>query len=114
MSERETKLLLLDIIDAIRNIIDFTKDMTFQNYQSDLKTKHAVERNFSIIGEAVSRIDLAFRNSHTNIDWRQIKDFRNIIVHDYFGIDDLIVWDIIRLNLEQLGKDINAVLASIQ
>jgi len=114
MSERDTKFLLQDILEAISNIRNFTKDLNFEKYQADLKTRHAVERNFSIIGEAVARMDLSFRNSHAFIDWRQVKDFRNIIVHDYFGIDDSIVWDIIQLNLNQLEGDIRKVLSNIQ
>jgi len=82
-------------------------------YLGDLKTKHAVERNFSIIGEAVARIDKPFRDKYPPVDWREVKDFRNIIVHDYFGIDDTIVWDIIHLNLDQLEKEIVVILASV-
>jgi uncharacterized protein with HEPN domain len=113
MSERDIPSLLQDILEAIDYIKVFTREMTFDVYQSDLKTKHAVERNFSIIGEAVSRIDKSFRDLHPSIDWRQVKDFRNIIVHDYFGIDDVIVWDIIQIDLASLEKDIRVVLASI-
>jgi uncharacterized protein with HEPN domain len=113
MSERDIPSLLQDILDAIGNIKDFTRGITFDIYQADLKTKHAVERNFSIIGEAVARIDKSFRDLHPSIDWREVKDFRNIIVHDYFGIDDTIVWDIIHLNLDQLEKDIVVILASV-
>ena len=50
MSERDIPSLLQDILDAIGNIKDFTKGITFDMYLGDLKTKHAVERNFSIIG----------------------------------------------------------------
>jgi uncharacterized protein with HEPN domain len=110
MSERDIQLLLQDILEAIGNIRDFTKGITFDIYQADLKTKHAVERNFSIIGEAVARIDKPFKDLHTTVDWRQVKDFRNIIVHDYFGIDDTIVWDIIHLSLGQLENDVRDIL----
>ena len=106
MSERDIQLLLQDILDAIGNIKDFTRNITFDRFMGDLKTKHAVERNFSIIGEAVSRIDQSFCEKHPSVEWREVKDFRNIIVHNYFGIDDTIVWDIIQLNLDQLEKDI--------
>ncbi|MHB1921329.1 MAG: HepT-like ribonuclease domain-containing protein [Chitinophagaceae bacterium] len=95
------------------NIKDFTRGITFDMYVGDLKTKHAVERNFSIIGEAVARIDKSFWDKHSSVDWLEVKDFRNIIVHDYFGIDDTIVWDIIYLNLDQLEKDIVVILASV-
>ena len=113
MSERDIPSLLQDILDAIGSIRVFTKEMTFEDYQSDLKTRHAVERNFSIIGEAVARIDKPFRDLHPSIDWRQVKDFRNIIVHDYFGIDDAIVWDIIQMDLSSLEKDIRGIIDSI-
>ena len=113
MSERDIPSLLQDILEAIDNIKTFTHEMTFDDYQSDLKTRHAVERNFSIIGEAVARIDKSFRDQHPSIDWRQVKDFRNIIVHDYFGIDDAIVWDIIQMDLTALENDIRVVLTSV-
>ena len=111
MSERDIPSLLQDILEAIGNIKNFTRGVTFEMYLVDLKTKHAVERNFSIIGEAVARIDKSFKDQYPSVDWREVKDFRNIIVHDYFGIDDTIVWDIIHLNLDQLEKDILAILA---
>ena len=113
MSERDIPTLLQDILEAIDNIKAFTVEMTFEAYQSDLKTRHAVERNFAIIGEAAARVDKSFRDLHPTVDWRQVKDFRNILVHDYFGIDDAIVWDIIQLDLVPLEQGIRIVLASI-
>ncbi len=53
MSERDTFLLLSDIRSSISNIMEFTKGITFEVYEADLRTKHAVERNFEIIGESV-------------------------------------------------------------
>jgi uncharacterized protein with HEPN domain len=91
MSERDVPSLLQDILEAIGNIKNFTRGLTLEMYLVDLKTKHAVERNFSIIGEAVARIDKSFKDKYSSINWREVKDFRNIIVHDYFGIDDTIV-----------------------
>ena len=106
MSERSTVLLLQDILEAINNIFEFTRNISFEQYSNDIKTKHAVEYNFMIIGEAVTRIPTEFKEQHSQINWRQVKDFRNIIVHDSFGIDDNIVWDIISLNLQDLFNQI--------
>ena len=64
MSERETLLLISDIHDAINNITEFTKDMTFEMYLSDVRTKHAVERNFEIIGEAANRLPEEFKTKN--------------------------------------------------
>jgi len=65
-----------------------------------------------MIGEAVARIYKAFSDKYPFVDWREIKDFRNFIIHDYFGIDDTTKWDIIHSNLDQLENDILVVLAS--
>ena len=109
MSERNITLLLNDITDAIQNILHFTKGISFEAYSSDIKTRHAVEHNFMIIGEAVARLSDDFKQSYTTVNWRLIKDFRNVMVHDYFGIDNTIVWDIIQLNLTDLGSDIENI-----
>ena len=110
MSERNTLLLLKDISESIQNIFDFTSGLSFEDYCSDIKTKHAVEHNFMIIGEAVSRIPDSFKTRYKEVDWRIIKDFRNVMVHDYFGIDNNIVWDIIQFHLRELSIDISRVL----
>jgi len=110
MSERNTIALLGDIIESIQNILEFTRDFSFDKYVNDLKTRHAVEHNFMIIGEAVSRVSENFKKEHPEINWRQVKDFRNVIVHDYFGIDNNIVWDIIQFNLSELLDDIKLIL----
>jgi uncharacterized protein with HEPN domain len=76
MSERVTHLLLDDIQSSINNILEFTKGMTFKMYESDLKTRFAVERNFEIIGEAASRISEDYKLTHPEIEWRIFKRFQ--------------------------------------
>ena len=114
MSERSVFFLLGDIKESIDNIISFTKGLTFDQYSTDIKTVHAVQHNFMIIGEAVARIPDSYKAQRSHINWRQIKDFRNIIVHDYFGIDSNIVWDIIQHNIPNLLTDITQLLESEQ
>ena len=110
MSERKSVLLLLDITEAIQNIFDFTTGFTLESYSDDIKTRHAVEHNFMIIGEAASRLPDAFKLQNNHVSWRQVKDFRNVIVHDYFGIDNSIVWDIIQFSLPDLFVQISTLL----
>ena len=102
MSERVTPLLLDDIQSAINIILEFTKGMTLEMYESDIKTRFAVERNFEIIGEAAARISEDFKMDHPEIEWRILKDFRNFIVHEYFGINNEIIWDTIQIRLPEL------------
>jgi uncharacterized protein with HEPN domain len=65
---------------------------------------------FVVIGEIISRLDETFKASHTDIPWQKIKDFRNIIAHDYFGIDADEIWDIINNKLLPLKDDISKLL----
>lgn len=112
MSERSTFLLLNDISTAITHIFQFTQNISFDEYTSDVKTRHAVERNFEIIGEAASRISVHFASGHPEIEWRVIRDFRNFIIHEYFGIDDELVWKTIKVNLPDLFEKIKRLLAA--
>lgn len=110
MSERQTLLLLSDIQMSIHNILKFTRDITFEMYESDLKTRHAVERNFEIIGEAASRVPENYKMAYPEIEWRILKDFRNFIIHEYFGVNNEIVWDTIRFRLPELLDSFNNLL----
>jgi len=107
MSERSLSLLLEDIAIAISRILEYTHGMNSDGYESDGKTKDAVERNFEIIGEAASRISDHYKQMHPHIEWRVIKDFRNFIIHEYFGINNQIVWDTIQFRLPDLLKEIS-------
>lgn len=106
MSERDNQLLLSDILISVDKILTYTKGMTFIDYDNDSKTKDAVERNFEIIGEASSRISNDFKALNTIVEWRIIKDFRNFIIHEYFGIDNQLVWDIVENQLPELKLQI--------
>jgi uncharacterized protein with HEPN domain len=94
MSKREPKLLISDILESAHKIIDYTKGQTFEDFIKDSKTVDAVIRNFEIIGEAANRLPEEFKNQFSEVDWLRIRGFRNRIVHDYFGIDYSIVWNI--------------------
>jgi len=102
MSKRDNLLLLEDMLQSAHKIKLYTKDFNFNMFLDDDKTIDAVVRNFEIIGEAANRISPDFRNINPEIEWTRIRGFRNRIVHDYFGIDYEIVWDIIETYLDEL------------
>nr|WP_262485309.1 DUF86 domain-containing protein [Dyadobacter fermentans] len=82
------------MLESGNKILSYTEGQSFDEFIEDDKTVDAVIRNFEIIGEAASRLPEEFRDRHTTVDWHKIRGFRNRIVHDYFGIDYAIVWDI--------------------
>lgn len=112
MSERNTLLLLQDIEAAILKILRYTHGYTFSQYEKDDKTRDAVERNFEIIGEAASRISQPVKDLSHDIEWRIIKDFRNFIIHYYFGINHQIIWNTIESRLPELLCKIRTLLKS--
>ena len=102
MSKRNPELLVEDILESCHKIMDYTKGITFEEFVADPKTIDAVVRNFEIIGEAANRLPEEFKDAHQEIEWFRIRGFRNRIVHDYFGIDYSIVWQVKDMYLPQL------------
>ena len=111
MSKRESHLLIEDIIDSGNKILAYTQDLTFEEFIADSKTIDAVIRNFEIIGEATSRLPEEFKDNNLSIDWHRIRGFRNRIVHDYFGIDYSIVWEIKNSFLPNLISELKLLLS---
>ena len=108
---RDYKTYLDDILEAINYIRDFTTGYTLETLSSDIKTQHAVIRNLEVIGEAVTRLTDDFRAAHPEAEWRKIAGLRNILIHEYFGIDLEIIWDIITHKLPVLAERIKQILS---
>jgi uncharacterized protein with HEPN domain len=102
MSNRNPDLLIEDILESCDKILSYTAGLSFEDFVAETKTVDAVIRNFEIIGEAANRLPEDFKDSHPQIDWFRMRGFRNRIVHDYFGIDYSIVWQIKDTYLPQL------------
>jgi len=102
---------LHDIVQAGKAVQRFVDRRCFDDYTSDEKLRSAVERKFEIMGEALNRIrrDEPAVLEHIR-DHRDIISFRNILVHGYDTIDDLIVWGVIEEGLENLIEDAQALL----
>ena len=73
MSKRTPKLLLEDILDSGQKILEYTKDLTFEEFQKDNKTIDAVTRNFEIIGEASNLLPDEIKEKYLEIDWYRIR-----------------------------------------
>lgn len=99
MSKREVRLYVEDIQTAIQRIEEYTAHTTFQEFVEDIKTVDAVVRNFSVIGEAVKNIPEEIKSQHQNIPWEEIIGMRNKIIHEYFGVDEEILWKTIKNDL---------------
>jgi uncharacterized protein with HEPN domain len=79
---------LESIIEAIDRIIEYTCDIkSADDFNNDYRNFDATMMNFVVIGEMVSKISAELKSKHPEIEWIKIKGFRNIVAHDYFGID---------------------------
>jgi uncharacterized protein with HEPN domain len=111
MSKRDLVFLLEDILESALKIKRYSNGLDYVAFINDDKTIDAVVRNFEIIGEAANRLSVDFRTSNPQIAWDRMRGFRNRIVHDYFGIDYEIVWDIIENDLELLIEQIETLIS---
>jgi len=108
MLKRDLKLYIEDILESIKAIESYIADIKdFDAFAADRKTYSATIREYIIIGEAIIPLISLLEKKIPDYDWRMIKDFRNFIVHEYFGVDIQIVWDITTLELTELKNKIS-------
>lgn len=100
---RDSKLYLDDIISAVVAIQSYTAGYNYQEFVDDRKTVDAVMHNLAITGEAATKLSSELKNRMTEIEWRKITGLRNIVVHEYFGVDEQIIWDVIINKLAPLA-----------
>ncbi|WP_456451513.1 HepT-like ribonuclease domain-containing protein [Hydrogenimonas sp.] len=110
MSEkiRFNLMALLESIDKIRRYSADAADA--DDFHHDEKSFDATMMQFVVMGEAIARIDEDFKAKHQQIPWQLVKDFRNIIAHDCFGIDAEEVWDILQNHLDPHEREVRGLL----
>lgn len=110
MSERDFRLYLVDIRDSGSAVLAFVKDLSFEEFCNDRKTSSAVIREFEIIGEAVGKLPDELKQKRPDVAWQDIKDFRNLLIHEYFGVDMEIVWKVIQEDIPVLMNAVKEIL----
>ncbi len=111
MSEkRDVTLFIQDVFDAIEKINGYVSGIQNEDeLKHDRKSYDAVMMNFIVIGEAVKNIYDAVRENYPNVEWREIMAMRNLMVHEYWGINEGVVWDSIKNDLPELKEIITRV-----
>lgn len=102
MSERSDRLYCHDILESGAAIQSYVEGIDFATFVRDRMRYSAVIREFEIIGEAVGKLSTEMKQSYPDIPWLDIKDFRNLLAHEYFGVDLEIVWNTIQNDLPRL------------
>ena len=110
---RDASLFLDDILDACRKIRRYTVNVTPDQFRSDEKTVDAVVRNLEVIGEAAKKLPDEFRDQIRDVEWQRIAGLRDILIHEYFGIDVEIIWDIVQNKVPTLELRVEDFLRSL-
>ena len=110
MSPRGWKLRIEDILEQISDIETFLSGISKEDFAKDKKTYNAVIRSLEVIGEAAHHLPDSVKDSYRDIPWRKMKDFRNILAHEYFGVDQDIVWETIQKQIIPLKPLIDDIL----
>ena len=109
---KDYKAYISHILESITLIEQYTENISFEEFENDRKTIDAVIRNFEIIGEASNKLPEEFRKKYPEIPWRSIIGLRNVLIHDYLGVDIKAVWGNLKQELPQLKKQMKAILES--
>ena len=107
---RDSRVYLEDILEATRKITSYTANLSQAAFVEDEKTFDAVVRNLEVIGEAVKKLPEDLRAQHPSLEWKKMAGLRDILIHEYFGLDSEIVWDIVKNKVPTLNQAVRAML----
>ena len=114
MSKRGNKEYLNDILECIERILHYTKDMSYTEFENNELVQDAVIRNIEIIREATKNLADQFLEKYPNINWSDIAQTRDKVIHHYFGVNLEIIWDIISEELTDLHTSLKKILKDLK
>jgi len=110
---KNPEIFLRHILDSINEIENYTQDFDSKSFYKAKQTQDAVIRRLEIIGEAVKNLSKSFRDEHEHISWLKIAGIRDVLIHNYFGVDLILVWKIITKDLPTLKRQITDILKNL-
>jgi len=111
---RKDRGTLLAILDSIQKILGYVKGLSSaQDYFQNKMAFDATLMNFIHIGEMADRLSPELKAQHPEVDWQRVKDFRNLVAHDYLGVDAEEVWQIIKNDLPSLDAIVKKILPTV-
>ena len=103
---RDMRVYVQDMIESVEVIGEYIQSLTEEEFYRNRQVQDAVLRRLEIIGEAVKNIDEGFRNRYAEIPWKKIAGLRDVLIHEYFGVNMKRVWRVIKIDLPDLKSKI--------
>jgi uncharacterized protein with HEPN domain len=107
---RDNTVFIRHILDEIHFIANETRDLTLDRLENNETLKRALLRSLEIIGEAAKNVSGDFRGKYPEIKWKEMAGLRDKLIHFYFGVDWNTVWDVIKVKIPELEKQLQALL----
>lgn len=104
--KKDDKVFLTHIYESILQIEKYVSNFSYEKFEKNIQLQDAVIRRLEVIGEATKNLTTEFRKKHSNIPWKLMAGTRDVISHEYFGIDFIMIWNILKKELPGIKKQI--------
>lgn len=112
--QKECKVYLDDIVESIEKIEKYTTNISYEKFAEDSLLVDGVIRNLEIIGEAVKNLPAQIKTKYPDIEWKKIAGLRDILIHEYFGVNLEIIWDVVANKVPELKTSIKKILEELE
>lgn len=109
--KKDPKVFVSHILDSIQLIEQYSKNMTQAKFLKRRSSQDAIIRRLEIIGEAVKNLPVSFKTLHASVPWKQIAGMRDILIHEYFDVDLVLTWKVVKQELPLIKKQLSDILS---
>ncbi len=106
---KDPEVFLAHILESIDLIEGYSEGKTREEFVESLQLQDAIIRRIEIIGEAVKNLPEDFKRDHPEIAWQKIAGMRDVLIHQYFGVDLALTWDVIQSDIPDLKLNISRI-----
>lgn len=111
---RDVRPYLKHIVEEANYLTNASEDLSFERFIQSEDLKRAFVRSLEVIGEAIKNLPLEFRSKYTEIQWKEFAGLRDIVIHQYFGVDYALIWSIVNDRIPKLKGQIEDILKELQ